>query len=234
MRHHLEIILSGVLAGLFVMSGSADLGAGELWRTTGRWHRFLKEAIPGTLLIEQDAVEFRSEKFKRRWAYIDIRTVDLSRHEITLMSYENRPWHEPGERRYHFSFTTPIPEAVAAQLTVRVRKPVRSRVPVATDTAILTIPAHLGGFFGGSNGALRLKDTGIDYLAEHSRDSRSWRWTDIQTIANPDALHLRITAYRGILEFDLKQPLPRTVFERLWDHLYANGLNLSSTKGADQ
>jgi hypothetical protein len=38
-----------------------------------------------------------------------------------------------------------------------------------------------------------------------------------------------VTAYREIVEFELKQPLSRDLFERLWDRLYATGLNLSNS-----
>jgi hypothetical protein len=69
---------------------------------------------------------------------------------------------------------------------------------------------------------LRLRDDGIDYLTE-GRDSRNWRWADIQTIANPNPYELRVTAYREIVEFDLKQPLSRSLFERIWDQLYEEG-----------
>ena len=37
----------------------------------------------------------------------------------------------------------------------------------------------------------------------------------------------RVTAYRETVEFDLKQPLARVVFEQMWDRLYAADLNLS-------
>jgi hypothetical protein len=86
---------------------------------------------------------------------------------------------------------------------------------------------------GGSNGTLRLKDTGIDYVTESGRDSRTWRWADIQTIANPNPYELRVTGYRETVEFDLKKPLARVVFEQMWDRLYAADLNLSTTGGEE-
>jgi hypothetical protein len=89
------------------------------------------------------------------------------------------------------------------------------------------IPAHRRIWSGGSNGTLHLKDTGIDYVTENGRDSRTWRWADIQTIANPNPYELRVTGYRETVEFDLKRPLARVVFEQMWDRLYAADLNLS-------
>jgi hypothetical protein len=102
---------------------------------------------------------------------------------------------------------------------------------MTTAEAMVEIPAHHRVWPGGSNGILRLKAEGIDYVTENGRDSESWRWVDIQTIANPEPYEFRITGYREIADFDLKEPLSRAVFEKLWDRLYADGLNISASPG---
>ena len=120
---------------------------------------------------------------------------------------------------------------IAARLTERVGKPVRNGLPLQSVAVLSEIPAHRRMWSGGSNGTLRLKDTGIDYVTANGRDSRTWRWADIQTIANPNPYEFRVTGYRETVEFDLKQPLARVVFEQMWDRLYAADLNLSVDKG---
>ena len=126
------------------------------------------------------------------------------------------------------------PTRLAALLSQRVEKPVRDGVSVSKYQPVAEIPAHRRTWFGGSNGTLRLNDDGIDYVTEERRDSRSWRWSDIQTIANPNPYELRVTAYREIVEFDLKRALPRATFERMWDELYASGLNLASSERGER
>jgi len=205
----------------------ANAAQSELWQAPANWHRLLKKDVPGSLVLDDTGVEFRSPKFNRRWAYIDIHSFDLSARELTLDSYQNRPWHAPGEQRYQFTLSEPMPPEIAAQLTDRVGKPVRNGVPLQRVAALSEISAHRRAWSGGSNGTLRLKDTGIDYVTESGRDSRTWRWADIQTIANPNPYELRVTGYRETVEFDLKQPLARVVFEQMWDRLYAADLNLS-------
>src|SRR3954469_13155321 len=64
------------------------------WQAPAEWHRLLKRAVPGTLVLDDDGLEFRSAKFSERWAYVDIHTFDLSTQELTLTSYQNRRWHE--------------------------------------------------------------------------------------------------------------------------------------------
>jgi hypothetical protein len=43
-----------------------------------------------------------------------------------------------------------------------------------------------------------------------------------------------VTAYREIVEFDLKRALPRATFERMWDELYASGLNLAGSERGER
>jgi hypothetical protein len=197
------------------------------WQTPAKRHHTLKKAEPGTLTIDADGVEFRSAKFSHRWKYLEIHTFDLSSRKLTLLTYENRAWREPGERPFRFTLGAAMPPDVAAQFTDRVGKPVRNGAPLPSAKAIAEIAAHRRGWSGGGNGTLRLKDDGIDYVSDNGRNGRSWRWADIQTLANPNPYELRVTAFREIVEFDLKQPLSRDLFERMWDHLYASGLNTS-------
>ena len=232
MRTNIGIAVT-VAGGLVFMTSSSQTYAraaeSPRWQTPAQWHRVLRKAVPGILLLDDDGVEFRSAKFHERWAYVDVHSFELSAKELTLNSYQNRPWHEPGDRNFRFSWTEPMAPDVAARLTDRLGKPVRNGIPAAKAVALLQIPAHHRMWSGGSNGTLRLKEDGIDYVTENGSDSHAWRWVDIQTIANPDPYEFRVTGYREIVDFDLKQPLPRAAFEQIWDRLYAAGLNLSTS-----
>jgi hypothetical protein len=234
MRRDLSIrtfsAMCGIVAAVLIPASAQT----QAWQTSAKWHRTFKKAERGTLTLDADGVEFRSPKFNRRWKYLDIHTFDLSQRELTLLTYENRPWHEPGERPFRFTLTEPMPPKVAAEFANRVGKPVRNGAPIASTAAIQEIPAHHRAWLGGSNGLLRLKEDGIVYVTESGLDSRSWSWSDIQTLASPNPYEFRVTAFREIAEFDLKQPLRRDVFEKLWDRLYAAGLNVSSAHGEIQ
>jgi hypothetical protein len=227
MRRYVYISIIGALSGLsLLVARAADQ---PHWQTTAKWHRSLNKALSGTLVIDSDGIEFQSAKLKQRWAFIDIHTFDVDSHDLTLWTYQTRHWHEPGERPFRFTLIAAIPPDVAAQLLQRVKKPVRNSLPVSEFKPVAEIPAHRRTFFGGSNGTLRFKEDGIDYVTEEHQDSRTWRWSDIQTIANPTPYELRVTAYREIVEFDLKEVLPRALFERMWDALYATGPNGSAS-----
>jgi hypothetical protein len=226
-------------AVLSTTQGGVALAAID-WRGPAQYHRLLKKPVPGVLSIDETGVEFRSPGFSYKWPFPEIRTFDLSgARELTITGYENRHWHEPGERTYRFTLSLPMPPVIAAELAARVERPVINGDPYPAAKVIAEIPAHRRERFGGSNGTLRLRDDGIDYVTADGRDGRSWRWSDIQTLANPNPWDLRVTAYREIVEFDLKQPLEPRLFDRLWESLYASdpwstALNITAKEGHHQ
>lgn len=205
------------------------------WQSPARLHHGLK-ATPGNLILRSDGIEFRSgtERFSLRCPYSDVRTLALTSRRLVITGYENRHHHMPGERRFRFDFANSLPPFVAAQLAQRVGKPVRNGDPDLKETTLVTISAYHGTRFGGTNGTLRFRDDGIDYVAAGGEGSRSWRWSDIQTLANPDPYHFRIGGYRETFEFELKQPMAQQLYDRLWDRLYASNLNISPTTGGSQ
>jgi hypothetical protein len=153
---------------------------------------------------------------------------------VVITDYESHSHHRPGERRFRFDLNNSVPASVAAELAQRVGKPVQNGDPDPQATAYVTLPARHGTRFGGTNGTLRFRDEGIDYVTSDGRDSRSWRWADIQTLANPNPYQLRVGAYLETVDFELKQPMSPDLFDRLWDHVYARDLNVGQTRGGEQ
>jgi len=215
---------------------------GVKWQSPARWHQLARKAMLGTLVLDEAGIEFRSAKFTHRWPYQEISTFELTNtpppagrqqkkpgdvQELVITGYENRHWHEPGERRFRFTLAQSIPPEVAADFTNRVGRPVRNGDPDTQKTVLAEFPAHHRERFGGSNGTLRLRPDGIDYVTADGHDAKSWRWSDIQTLANPNPWEFRVTGWREIVEFDLKQALSRELFDWLWDRLYAADLNLA-------
>ncbi len=237
---------AGLLIFFFCIAtvSGAQAGSTAIWRTpatletnwaarTGEVLTFRagrsEAARSGTFSLDSDGITFRFHQGKTlRWPYAEIETFDLTNpSQLTLRTYENKSWHRPGEKGYAFRFGEPVPGRVAAELAQQVGKPSRNGLSSLSDIAFASVPARHPTHFGGSNGTLRFTESGIEYMTPKPGDSRNWRWSDIRTIANPDPYQLRIDGYREAYDFLLKEPLSRDLFDKLWDRVYANDLNVS-------
>lgn len=204
------------------------------WESEARLHRGL-EGSTGTLRLSQDGIAFSPTKGSLlNWPFLEIQTFDLlTPQRLVITGYENRRWHRHGEKKYCFDLSVAMPPDIAAELARRVAKPVRNADPNPSAMGFATIPARHRTIAGGTNGTLRLGADGIEYVTSNGKGGRSWLWSDIRTLANPDPFHLRVDAYRETFTFELKQPMSRDLFDRLWDGIYArdlNRLNLSGSK----
>ncbi|HEV2493429.1 MAG TPA: hypothetical protein VG204_10225 [Terriglobia bacterium] len=207
------------------------------WQSPARLHHGFKK-IPGTLAVDKQGVRFTPTEEKahaptERWPFVEIQTFDLlTPRRLIVTGYENRGWRRHGDRRFRFDLATPVPPEVAATLAQHVAKPARNGDPLPNATAFATLPARHRARTGGSNGMLRFRANGIDYVTRTPGESRSWRWADVQTLANPDPYHLRVAGFRETFEFALKKPLSRQLFDRLWDYVYAHDLHVAPTSEA--
>ena len=207
------------------------------WESPARMHcAAFAPSTHGTLLIDGNGVEFRGEnKRSQRWAFNEIRTVFIAPHRLTLKTYLNRSLHRPGERTYRFSLAQAIPPAVAARFAGAVARPSQNADPDPDAPAIATIPARHRAIASGTNGVLRIWQDGIDYVTSSKDDSRSWRWTDLQTVSKPDPYHLFVFGYRDTYTFDLKAPLSGKLLDWASDEIFAhsespNGPTVTTTR----
>jgi hypothetical protein len=209
-----------------------DQAAARLsWESAAHWRHGLTKT-PGTLALTDSGIEFRAAKGPPlRWPFVEIQTFDLSPRRLTLTGYENRRWHFHGERRFRFDLESAVPPAVAAELAQRVAKPAENGVPDPHAPAFATLPTRHQTRGGGTNGVLQFRDSGIDYVTDPGHGARSWRWADIQTLALPDPYHLRVGGYRETFGFELKEPMSRELFDRLWNDVYARDLSGLNPKG---
>lgn len=192
------------------------------WESQARLHHLFGRKS-GRLTLSQAGIEFLPiSGAALRWPFEEIKTFDLlNPRRLVITDYQNRSWHRSGERQFRFDLNTPMPPNVAAELARDVGKPARNGNPNPSATSFATIPARHPTFWGGTNGTLRLGDNGIQYVTTTGKGGRSWRWSDIDTLANPDPFHLTVTGYRETFDFELKEAMSPRLFDRLWDQLYA-------------
>jgi hypothetical protein len=176
----------------------------------------------GDLLVGADGIEFRSAKGKTiKLPYLEVQTFHLSPHGLSIETYQNRKMHMPGIERLRFDVTEAVPAAIASEFAMEVQRPSQNAIPDPAAQGIV-IPAHHRSVAGGTNGMLRFRDGGIDYVTSAPDDSRSWRWADLQTLSSPDPYHLLAFGYRDTYSFDLKKSLPQSLYYRLVDAIDAH------------
>ncbi len=192
------------------------------WTTGARLrHRF--GSVAGTLKIDADGIEFQSPKNRPvNLPFGQIQTLDLYTRRAIVSTYEKRGRFRPGVRRYRFDLQTAMPPSVAAEVSERLGRPARNGNPEPDSPAFSIIPAQHRTAFGGtkSNGVLRFGKGGIEYVTRSPKDSRSWRWADIQTLSSLDPYRVVVFGYRDTYSFGLKQPMTRDLFNRLTDEIY--------------
>ena len=177
----------------------------------------------GNLLIDKDGVEFRAgNAHSRHWAFGEIHTAFIAPHRLVLKTYINRSLHRPGQREYRFHLTQTLPPAVAARIAEAIARPSQNADPDPNTPAIAVVPVRHRGFASGTNGVLRFRQSGIDYVTTNRGDSRSWRWADLQTLSDSDPYHLFVFGYRDTYTFDLKEPLSRKLLDWAADRIFVH------------
>jgi len=192
------------------------------WQSPAKLHRMVGSE-KGDVRISDDGVEFQPRKgHALKWRFLDIQTFTLSSHSLVIKTYRDREKHLPGMQRYKLKLYQPVPPEVASELALEVRRPSQNEVPDPAAPCIVTIPAHHRTLTGGTNGVLRFRDNGIDYVTGIAGDSRSWRWADFETVSETDPYHMLVIGYRDSYTFDLKSMLPRSLFNHVSDEIWAH------------
>ncbi len=192
------------------------------WQSPAKLHRIVGSE-KGDVRISDDGVEFQPRKgHSLKWRLLDIQTFTLLPRSLDIKTYQNRKKHLPGMQRYRLKLDLAVPPAVASELAREVGRPSQNEVPDPAAPCIVTIPAHHRTLTGGTNGVLRFRDGGIDYVTSIASDSRSWRWADLQTVSEADPYHLFVFGYRDSYTFDLKAMLSRALFNHVSDEIWAH------------
>ncbi len=201
------------------------------WEGPAQMHGAFFSKEHGTLIINAEGITFQAGNGRsQRWKFSDIHSVFLAPHRLVLKTWIHRGWPRPGEREYRFDLTQVLPPAVAASLASAVRQPSKNTDLNPDAPAVASIGARHRTLTGGTNGVLRFRNDGIDYITASPGDSRSWRWADLQTLSDPDPYHLFVFGYKDTYTFDLKAPLSRNLINWAMDQIYAH---TESTKEPD-
>ncbi len=201
---------------------ASTMQGGTSWKSPAKLHRWIG-GEKGYIIISSDGIEFHPRNGRAlKWSLLDIQTFSISSRSLDIQTYQNRKKHIPGMQRYKFNLNQSVPPEIASELAREVRHPSQNEVPDRAAQSSFILPAHRRTLTGGTNGTLRFRDSGIDYVSETAGDSRSWRWDDLQTLSSSNPYRLFVFGYRDTYTFDLKKQLPRSLLNHASDEIWAH------------
>ncbi|MCS6816823.1 MAG: hypothetical protein N0A16_05590 [Blastocatellia bacterium] len=213
-----------------LLMGRAAAGSSQEFRLPAR-HDHAMRSCQGELILTSEGIEYRTahSEHARRWAFEDVRLIVLaSRREITLHTYEAHWWTLGRDRVFRFTTLSEIPEEVSAFLLAHISRPLATSFVVVEEKSLHEFPARHRHRLGGCQGTIRVYADRIVYDSrDRPRDSRSWRWSDIQRVGRFGPYLLEIVTYEPefggptrAYVFDLKASLPDEVYDFVWGKVY--------------
>ena len=235
------------ISALAAFLAIATAGAAELTYDV-RHHRALKDHT-GTLTVNEKGVGYQQvlpvKKHQHKppklesvqFDYQDIQELWVSPDKLVLVTYRDRKWFLGIDKEFEFFLRKG--QSFEPAYTMLKDKLDRRFVAAIADVQpgmLWELPVRLLGVVQGSEGFLLIGPDRIVYKTDRPRQSRTWRYQDIENVSTSDRYQLTLTTYErskpsyGSMKgfnFQLKQPLDEQRFEQLWKRLnQGKGLQL--------
>lgn len=195
-------------------------------------HNHIHGSSRGQLIIDNAGIRYQSAnpKEQRQWNYDNIQEVQfLSGRKLNLVSYEDSRWRFGGDRIYKFELTDgTIPDGLVAFVTSRFPKPISDRLPAKSVAGRFEIPVKHLHRTGGCQGKLVIAENGISFISRDAKDSRFWRYSDLESVGTSGPYDLRLGTYEhGPLQygdtkefrFQLKKRLDEAAYRFVWSRV---------------
>jgi hypothetical protein len=220
----------------------------EVWHGQSRVARvpphIKKVGERGTLTVTDSGISFAESPTEGKqpkhphawhWDYQDIQQLKIAPNSMTVLTYKDNKWKLGADRAYEFDLASDGTFANAYEL-------LKGRLDQRLVGAILEncvsdvlweIPVKHLLRFGGDEGVLQVGASEIVYKSARPRESRTWRYADIDNISSSGPFQLGITTFerakldygsRKEFNFELKQRLDDARYNDLW-------LRLNRSKG---
>ena len=212
----------------FGKTASCLILAGTMWAADTRFpvrHEHLRKGCEGTLTVSDDGVSFvGAKKHAWSWKYQDIQELKLGAGHIYVLTYQDSKLLLGADRGYEF--TGKIPAELYALWKTRLdQRFVAELADPSTAPDGLTLPVKHLKRITGSEGELRFGSDQIVYATGAKDESRTWRYSDIESISSSGPFQLTVTTYerarshygdRKGFNFELKQPITEASYNQIW------------------
>jgi len=175
-------------------------------------HDHLHKGCDGMLTVDDEGIRFDSPKgHDFAWKYEDIQQLTLLPDGLTILTYKDSKLRLGADLEFHFKGELPAAELYRDWSAKLDQRFVAARF---FGLAGERIPAKHLGTIQGAQGSLVLAEDAIAW--DSPRDARTWRYRDIQNISSSGPFQLTITTLEKQFDFQLKQPLSESRYNRIW------------------
>jgi hypothetical protein len=187
-------------------------------------HEHLRNSCEGTMTVDETGVRFVGPKDHAWfWKYEDIQELRLEPKKIHVLTYKDSKLRLGADRAYDFKGNVPAEELYQFWKDRLDQRFVAALTePPADDFAIPV--KHLKRVVG-SEGMLAFGPDSIVYSTEKPGESRTWRYSDIDSISTSGPFQLTITTFerarshygdRKGFNFELKERLTEERYNQVW------------------
>ena len=179
-------------------------------------HEHLRGGCAGTMTVDENGVRFTgAKKHAWSWKYEDIQELRLAPESIYILTYKDSKLRLGKDREYNFTGKIPA-EELYALLRERMDQRFVAAVGQAIGLPTWSLPVkHLRPIVG-SEGTLAFGAEAIVYSTPAKTESRTWRYSDIESIGSSGPFQLTITTLEKGFNFQLKQPITEARYNQLW------------------
>jgi len=205
----------GKTAGCLILAGVAGVAALSALSAAQFpvRHEHLRKGCEGEMTIDASGVSFAGPRGHAwTWPFQEIQQLKISPEAVTVLTYEDTKLKLAGSRR--FVFTGAVPAAALYPL-LRERMDQRLVAAIAVDPgAEWSVPVKLVG--PGSQGAVAFGADTVVYSTTAPGGSRTWRYSDIESVSTAGPFDLSVTTMEGVFRFQLKRAMAESRYDELW------------------
>jgi hypothetical protein len=186
-------------------------------------HEHLRKGCSGVLTVDENEIRFSgAKKHAWNWKYRDIQQLTLSPTRIRILSYKDSSIRLGADMEFNFTGKLPAEELYrqwSAKLDQRfVAALSQGAQGDAQGDAVSgqSFAVKRLALITGSEGMLTFAAETIVYATPSKDQSRTWRYSDVKTIASSGAFQLTVTTLETQFNFQLKQPITEAGYNELW------------------
>jgi hypothetical protein len=219
----------GKAAGCLILAGAAWVALAQPpgLPTVSVRHEHVYKSCVGLLTMDNEGVTFTGEENHHwHWKYQDIQELSLSPEGVRVLTYSDSKLRLGGDREYEFAGNIPAADLYPF-LKARMDQRLVARIGGGEQKPedLWSAPVKHLRRISGSEGELRFGPDQVTYATAAKEDSRTWRYSDIESISSSGPFQLTITTFerarshygdRKGFNFQLKQPITEASYNQLW------------------